>query len=127
MLFIPHSLEETTRNFYCAIQYCLHGPPCLYCCWLWQGQRSTSGYGKAYFLGKWVSAHRISLELFHGALPLPMPSLCVTHLCDKKVCVNPSHLAFGTIGDNNRDAQRKGLIPSRKGQKLPRRLEGKYS
>ena len=127
MFFVRHTLQETINNFYRYIGYCVHGDPCVWCCWEWKGQRTTCGYGKAYFLGKWKSAHRISVELFHGSLPLPIDSLCVTHRCDNKLCVNPLHLALGTLGDNNRDAQRKGLIPSRKGQKLPRRLEGKYT
>lgn len=69
-------------------------------CWLWNGHRSSKGYGKTHFCGKMILTHRLSWVLFNG----PMPSgLFVLHRCDNPPCVNPKHLFLGTALDNARD------------------------
>ena len=78
-------------------------------CWLWQGGRTTKGYGN--FGGsagqlKWmIYCHRLSFEYHRGPIPR---GLCICHSCDVPWCVNPRHLFLGTKGDNNRDMARKG-------------------
>jgi hypothetical protein len=34
---------------------------------------------------------------------------CVMHLCDNKLCINPSHLKGATIGENTKDMYKKGI------------------
>lgn len=79
-------------------------------CWLWQGSKSGSGYGKVGILGKLHSAHRISYFLSHGEIPDGMD---VCHNCpggDHRLCVNPAHLFLGSRLENMRDAVAKGRV-----------------
>ena len=68
-------------------------------CLVWGGATFGTGYGKFYFEGKQVTAHRwIFIEL-HGYAP-PV----VRHDCDNPPCVEERHLLPGSQGDNIRDA-----------------------
>lgn len=71
-------------------------------CWIWQGGRDTSGYGK---LTPDSRAHRISWELNVGPVP---EGLWVLHRCDNPPCVRPDHLFLGTLQDNVADMVSKG-------------------
>lgn len=75
-------------------------------CWLWTGSKMGKGYGKLYYQGKERGAHRVSLLLSKGG-DLDGPLLAM-HSCDTPLCVNPSHLSWGTQTDNMRDASRRG-------------------
>lgn len=56
--------------------------------------------------GKMRYAHRISAHLFKG---LNLDSdIVIMHTCDVRDCVNPDHLKFGTIAENNHDMHLKG-------------------
>lgn len=82
-------------------------------CWLWSGCFSRSkpdgGYGQLRLDGKMQSAHRLSYQLFVGAIP---EGLMVLHRCDVRPCVNPQHLFVGTSSDNIQDALAKGRMKS---------------
>ena len=79
-------------------------------CWEWQASRQSSGYGAfAYTPKRIVTAHRVSWALANNNGVLPDSKLVVMHLCDNKLCVNPSHLTLGTIAANNIDAINKGI------------------
>ena len=59
-------------------------------CWLWMGYDNGPGYGMISIeRGEEQLAHRVSYELFRGAIP---PGLDVDHLCRVRCCVNPDHL-----------------------------------
>lgn len=80
-------------------------------CWLWQLSTNHFGYGKASVPGHpngWVLAHRLSYELFVGAIP---DGMCVLHKCDTPACTRPDHLFLGTHADNVADKVRKGRQP----------------
>lgn len=69
-------------------------------CWLWQGHRTTDGYGQLRVGGRGTSnamAHRISYELFVGPIP---DGHHIDHLCRVPSCVNPSHLEPVTPQEN---------------------------
>lgn len=78
-------------------------------CWLWTGDRTSSGYGIVTTKkgGRHrTGAHRISCELATGDLGDKL----ALHKCDNKLCVNPDHLYVGTKSDNSRDAYARGQL-----------------
>ena len=74
-------------------------------CWLWQGELTEKGYGRLVVDGRRHRAHRLSYEIFVGAIPAGM---LVCHRCDTPGCVRPSHLFAGSPSDNSRDMWVKG-------------------
>lgn len=78
----------------------IHGAPDE--CWLWIGPKTTTKYiqyGRFYFKGKLVSAHRFSYQQFVGPIPEGMH---LDHLCRVPLCVNPAHLEPVTNLENIR-------------------------
>lgn len=79
-------------------------------CWEWTaggviavGHRLP--YGRFWVDGKLRMAHRVSWELFRGAIP---DGLFVLHHCDNAPCVNPGHLFLGDAKANTEDMISKG-------------------
>lgn len=64
------------------------------CCWVWQGLRNGSGYGRIQFTvrpNKQVhkTAHRVAYEVWIGEIP---DHHVLDHLCANRLCCNPAHL-----------------------------------
>lgn len=83
--------------------------PPLEGCWDWRGPVYPTGYGliSTTINGRpsTVGAHRVSCEIFNGQIPQGWE---VLHSCDRKVCVQPLHLAPGTAAQNSREAVERG-------------------
>ena len=74
-------------------------------CWLWQAGIVGDRYGYMWVKDRMKLTHRVSWELANTTIPKGM---CVLHICDVPLCVNPKHLFLGTQKDNIRDMIKKG-------------------
>ncbi len=75
-------------------------------CWIWNGTKSSDGYGKLGRNGKTIRAHRYSYMINGREL---IDGLVLDHLCKNTLCVNPSHLEQVTVGENQRRGYRTKL------------------
>lgn len=73
-------------------------------CHEWQSTLSRGGYGKFWFQGSQVPAHRMAYKLFVGGIE----GKFVLHKCDNRRCVNTEHLFLGNCQDNISDMDMKG-------------------
>jgi hypothetical protein len=79
-------------------------------CWEWQGAKSY-GYGMMMRGRKRLRVHRLSYELWCGAIP---DDHVMRHKCDNPRCVNPNHLEPGTQAQNIQDIVVRGRHGRRK-------------
>lgn len=77
-------------------------------CWLYEGGRIPTGYGKIKVDGRQLYAHRFAWMLTCGEIP---SGLFVCHVCDVPNCVRPEHLFLGTNQENQWDDRDKGRQP----------------
>lgn len=80
-------------------------------CLVWIGTTDKDGYGKFYWKGMHLRAHRVAWEIVHGAIPC---ALLVCHTCDNPACCRIEHLFTGTPKDNTDDMMNKGRHNGRK-------------
>ena len=82
-------------------------------CWPWIAKSKTAGYGYIGLGGRKdgkMLAHRAVWEQTYGAIPVGggHHGTVVMHVCDNRLCCNPSHLRLGTQSENVRDMDAKG-------------------
>ena len=73
--------------------------------WLWNGCLNKDGYGRAYYKGREVKAHRLSYIVFKGKIK---EGLIVCHKNDCPQDINPDNLFLGTFKENTQDMLNKG-------------------
>jgi len=72
-------------------------------CWIWKGSfaghdEPKHAYGRFYFMGRNVMAHKFSYE-FIGGYEIKK-GYVIDHLCRTPSCVNPNHLQCITAKEN---------------------------
>lgn len=72
-------------------------------CVEWTKSKDACGYGRAWFDGKPLGAHRLAYCQAHGLKPADIAGQVVRHTCDNPACINPEHLVLGSHADNMRD------------------------
>lgn len=65
-------------------------------CWEWIGHK-TGGYGRTYYKGASLMAHRLSFLLAGNEMPV---GLVIDHICRNRGCINPQHLRLVTHREN---------------------------
>jgi len=80
-------------------------------CWNWTGHVNAAGYGKLCIDYKMRRAHRVTYELFKGAIP---SGLVIDHLCRNRKCVNPDHLEAVPLKENVLRGEGLSALNSRK-------------
>jgi hypothetical protein len=85
-------------------------------CWLWGGEITRHGYGRAHCDYQRLAAHRLSWIIQFGDIP---DGLFVCHHCDVKRCVNPNHLFLGTQSENIQDMIAKDRGRAKPGERHP--------
>jgi hypothetical protein len=79
-------------------------------CWIWNSTKDRRGYGRFWYQGRHVYAHRLAWMREYGEI---QAGLHVCHTCDNPSCVNHKHLFLGTHQENMRDMGRKGRASTR--------------
>ena len=84
-------------------------------CWEWIGAINSGGYGSFDTGEEITNAHRVAWEMVYGEIPKhdSYHGMCICHICDNKLCVNPKHLFIGTHEDNMKDMSKKGRCKQR--------------
>ena len=80
-------------------------------CRLWAGPVHSQGFGALSVDGRKLLAHREACRRAHGEPPSPRHEACHSDACTSlglrgRLCVEPSHLRWGTRAENARDRER---------------------
>jgi|SRR5690242_1350575 len=73
---------------------------------IWTGAKSI-GYGKIFYNGRHVLAHRASYEMHIGPIP---DGMVIDHLCRNPSCILPEHLEPVTPAENMRRGAASGGV-----------------
>lgn len=79
-------------------------------CWWFvdAGRENRNGYGRIWWQGRELMAHRLSYEAHVGPIP---DGLVLDHTCTNRCCINPAHLepVTGKVNTHRGQAKLFGL------------------
>jgi len=76
-------------------------------CVIWPFAVDKDGYGKTHFLNRCWRAHRLVLSIYTGIWWSPKARMEAAHgPCHTPSCVNPAHLSWKTLTENQADRLR---------------------
>lgn len=75
-------------------------------CWVWLGLLDPQGYGYGPKVAGERRAHRAAWAVINGPIP---PRSHIHHTCERKPCINPSHLECKTHSAHLRDHKRETI------------------
>ena len=78
-------------------------------CILWQGAKTSKGYGSIQVRGREVAVHRVAYEEAHGPIP---DGMMVDHRCYSRSCVNTQHMRVVTRAQNGQNRDNKNVTAS---------------
>lgn len=74
-------------------------------CLIWTGAMHDNGYGNSSLRGIPMSAHRVSYMVKNKTHIIPSEidgeRTNIRHICNKPLCIEPTHLEIGTLSQNN--------------------------
>ena len=91
-------------------------------CWPWIAFVTKCGYGRTWIDGKAYYAHRVIFNLANpGIIELRSPTNkkargFLMHLCDNRICCNPTHLRVSNLHENNIDMHEKNRVKHKTGE-----------
>lgn len=76
-------------------------------CKIWTKSLNSQGYGKVWYEGHCINAHRREYLLHYGSIP---EDFVVMHRCHNRPCYEIKHLEVGTQQENTSDAALIGML-----------------
>lgn len=92
-------------------------------CLEYVGNNDHNGYGRIKANGRQLGAHRVAYVEFVGDIDAGM---VVMHTCDNPACINPNHMALGTVKENVHDCINKGRFHFNVARNPKPRRKNKY-
>lgn len=90
-------------------------------CWIWKMGKTKAGYGIANRCHKLILAHRLFYVFLKGPIK---PNRVIDHICNRRDCVNPSHMRVVENHQNVRRGVHIKMTPKKVRLMRKLRLEG---
>lgn len=104
-LFTPLTSKNKRCSWECRFKDIFESAERIDECVIWPKKPGSHGYGQFTIGGINGTSHTTAFRYFKGVIP---SGKVVMHSCDNRLCINPDHLALGTLSENIKDMWAKG-------------------